>query len=147
MNAQIAQHLNVAETAILEIQEWAKVLWVRVRGIGARFVSKKVVKVSKKIGQYVLSDSLVLNDDRVCCTDCGRWEYVTKIEAGMSIRHSSRCDLNEQPKKEVPQPIKKDRLAKAAEAHLKGFNVDSDLVFEAYKAGHISMSDAMNSDF
>lgn len=49
MNAQIAQHLNVAETAILEVQEWAKVLWVRVRGIGARFVSKKVVKVEKKL--------------------------------------------------------------------------------------------------
>ena len=44
MNAQIAQHLNIAESAILEIQEWARVLWVRVRGIGARFVSKKVVK-------------------------------------------------------------------------------------------------------
>lgn len=47
MNAQVAQHLNVAESAILEIQEWARVLWVRVRGIGARFVSKKVVKVDK----------------------------------------------------------------------------------------------------
>lgn len=45
MNAAIAQHLNVTESAILEVQEWARVLWVRVKGIGARFVSKKVVKV------------------------------------------------------------------------------------------------------
>jgi len=45
MNAAIAQHLNVAESAILEVQEWARVLWVRVRGIGARFVSKKVTKM------------------------------------------------------------------------------------------------------
>ena len=46
MNAAIAQHLNVAQTAILEIQEWASVLWVRVQGLGARFVSKKVIKMS-----------------------------------------------------------------------------------------------------
>lgn len=43
MNAAIAQHLSIAEKAIIEIQEWASVLWVRVKGIGARFVSKKVV--------------------------------------------------------------------------------------------------------
>jgi hypothetical protein len=42
--AAIANHLNVAETAITEVQEWARVLWVRVRGLGARFVSKKVMK-------------------------------------------------------------------------------------------------------
>jgi hypothetical protein len=40
--AAIANHLNVAESAITEIQEWARVLWVRVKGLGARFVSKKV---------------------------------------------------------------------------------------------------------
>jgi hypothetical protein len=40
----IAQHLNVAAEAIVEIQEWARVLWVRVKGLGARFVSKKVLK-------------------------------------------------------------------------------------------------------
>jgi hypothetical protein len=38
----IANHLNVAADAIVEVQEWARVLWVRVRGLGARFVSKKV---------------------------------------------------------------------------------------------------------
>ena len=47
MNATtaIANHLNVAADAIAEIQEWASVLWVRVRGLGARFVSKKVMTV------------------------------------------------------------------------------------------------------
>ncbi len=43
MNAAIAQHLNVVESAIVRIEEWANVLFVVVRGIGARFVSKKVV--------------------------------------------------------------------------------------------------------
>jgi len=47
MTTAIAQHLNVAESAILEVQEWAHVLWVRVRGVGARFVSKKLEKAMK----------------------------------------------------------------------------------------------------
>ena len=47
MNAAIAQHLNVPAASILEVQEWARVLWVRVKGLGARFVSKKVSAVEK----------------------------------------------------------------------------------------------------
>ena len=52
----IAQHLNVADEAIVEIQEWAKVLWVRVKGLGARFVSKKVgaVKEQKQLPESVV---------------------------------------------------------------------------------------------
>jgi hypothetical protein len=55
MNTAIAQHLNVPVASILEVQEWARVLWVRVKGLGARFVSKKVVKMAEpktyKFGQ------------------------------------------------------------------------------------------------
>lgn len=46
MNAQIAQHLNIAESAIVRIEEWAKVLFVVCKKIGARFVSKKVVTMN-----------------------------------------------------------------------------------------------------
>ena len=49
--AAIANHLNVAAEAITEIQEWASVLWVRVKGLGARFVSKKVAE-AKEMHQY-----------------------------------------------------------------------------------------------
>jgi len=53
--AAIANHLNVAAEAITEVQEWARVLWVRVKGLGTRFVSKNVVKVTQlktiKFGQ------------------------------------------------------------------------------------------------
>jgi hypothetical protein len=45
MNTAIAQHLNVAESAIIRVEEWANVLFAVVKGIGARFVSKKVIKV------------------------------------------------------------------------------------------------------
>jgi len=48
MNAAIAQHLNIAESAITEIQEWAHVLWVRFVG-GVRFVSKKVMKPMENV--------------------------------------------------------------------------------------------------
>ena len=42
--AAIAQHLNITESAIVRIEEWANVLFVVCRRIGARFVSKKVVE-------------------------------------------------------------------------------------------------------
>jgi hypothetical protein len=45
--AAIANHLNVAASAIVEVQEWARVLWVRIKGVGARFVSKKVIAVKE----------------------------------------------------------------------------------------------------
>ena len=42
MNTQaIATHLNIVDSAIIEIQEWANVLWVKFIG-GVRFVSKKI---------------------------------------------------------------------------------------------------------
>lgn len=40
--AAIAQHLNVAETIIASVEEWAHVLFVRFVGRRPRFVSKKV---------------------------------------------------------------------------------------------------------
>lgn len=48
MNTQaIAQHLNLVEELIVEVQVWAKVLWVRIKGMRPRFVSKKVAKMDK----------------------------------------------------------------------------------------------------
>lgn len=40
--AAIATKLNVLESAIVRIEEWANVLFVVAKGVGARFVSKKV---------------------------------------------------------------------------------------------------------
>lgn len=44
MNAQIAQHLNIAESAIVRVEEWATVIFAVIKGVGGRFISKKVVK-------------------------------------------------------------------------------------------------------
>ncbi len=41
--AAIATKLNVLESAIVRVETWANVLFVVVKGLGARFVSKKVV--------------------------------------------------------------------------------------------------------
>lgn len=51
--AAIANHLNIAEAIITEVQEWAHVLFVRFVGRRPRFVSKKVVEVSKEIPESV----------------------------------------------------------------------------------------------
>lgn len=40
--AAIATKLNVLESAIVQVEEWAHVLFVVVKGLGARFVSKKI---------------------------------------------------------------------------------------------------------
>ena len=48
MNTAIAHHLNVTESAIIRVEEWANVIFTVVRGIGARFVSKKVVKMETR---------------------------------------------------------------------------------------------------
>jgi hypothetical protein len=47
--AAIATSLNVLECAIVRVDEWASVLFVVVKGLGARFVSKKVVKMETKL--------------------------------------------------------------------------------------------------
>lgn len=41
---QVAEFLNVAKELVLEVREWASVLWVKIQGMRPRFVSKKVVK-------------------------------------------------------------------------------------------------------
>lgn len=59
MNAAIAQHLNICESAIVRVEEWARVLFVVCRKLGARFVSKKVVTVeTKTYTHYEVADEV-----------------------------------------------------------------------------------------
>jgi hypothetical protein len=44
--AQIASHLNISSASITRCEEWASVWFVVITGRSARFVSKKVVKMS-----------------------------------------------------------------------------------------------------
>lgn len=56
MNAAIAQHLNITEAAIIRVEEWAHVLFVVCKKLGARFVSKKVIKQMKFVESGMLHD-------------------------------------------------------------------------------------------
>jgi len=91
---------------------------------------------------------------KVTCLECNNWVSSAKLER--MIEHSRNCQSRPQPMPPPepkpqpvpkPKPIKKDKLAEAAKAHRKGFNVDPDDIYEAYRAGHLSASEAMNSDF
>lgn len=69
MNSLIAAKLNVLEAAIVRVEEWTHVLFVVVKGLGARFVSKKVIKEDKKV------------------------ELVTRLELANLIKQSIDCDV------------------------------------------------------
>lgn len=60
MQAAIAQHLNVSESAILKIEEWKNVLFAVVRGLGGRFISKKVTQTmqTELESGYELADKI-----------------------------------------------------------------------------------------
>lgn len=55
MNAAIATKLNVLESAIVRVEEWAHVLFVVVRGIGARFVSKKIMTTTELTAEQLVA--------------------------------------------------------------------------------------------
>ena len=57
--AQIATSLNVFPNQIKKAEEWANVLFVVVTGLGARFVSKKVIKMD-----VIIDGSTIWSADR-----------------------------------------------------------------------------------
>lgn len=83
----IANHLNVAASAIVEVQDWARVLWVRVKGLGARFVSKKVVEA--KGMKLLIQDgggygcSIVANGEKVYYSSAAEISPEMGIVAGV----------------------------------------------------------------
>ena len=94
-------------------------------------------------------DSLLIevrDDYRVCCKECSNW--INAEFPSAKINHSRKCFSEPQliaPPR--PKPIKRDPLAKVAKDHKAGYNVDPDEVYDAYRAGYLTMSEAMNSDF
>jgi len=50
MNATVlvAKHLQVSHWQVTRVEEWAKVLFAVIKGLGARFVSKRVLKMERK---------------------------------------------------------------------------------------------------
>ena len=79
-NTAIAQKLNIVESTIVEIQEWASVLWVRFEG-GCRFVSKM-------IGAKKMENSILFSRE----TSLGLLEAV-KTDVGVDLRIFSQAIL------------------------------------------------------
>jgi hypothetical protein len=72
LSQAVANKLNILESAIIEIQEWAKVLWVRFQG-GCRFVSKKIKGAVKM--EYEVTE-LLPNLDAVSLRRYWKPEYM-----------------------------------------------------------------------
>jgi hypothetical protein len=73
MNAAIAQHLNITEQAIVRIEEWANVMFVVAKGLGARFVSKKIG--AKRMEKITLEKAQEISQD----TEAIKRGYVSEI--------------------------------------------------------------------
>jgi hypothetical protein len=94
---------------------------------------------------HTIPANLEIREEKVFCTDCGRWEYISR---GGVIKHSTRCDFADtQITKRVEAPKLAKNLNKVADDHRNGKNVCFEDVFDAYQSGHLSLNDAMNSDF
>jgi hypothetical protein len=52
----IAAKFNVLESTIVRVEEWANVMFAVIKGIGSRFVSKKL-KVEEKMEQFIELDT------------------------------------------------------------------------------------------
>lgn len=79
--AAIATKLNVLESAIVRIEEWASVMFVIVKGLGARFVSKKVVEVEMAATAKRVSSGVKLtaiDGKTTFMVDEIRWKYESK---------------------------------------------------------------------
>jgi hypothetical protein len=91
----------------------------------------------------------VRDEYRVCCKECNNWVKISTPTA--QIKHSRSCVTEPQiTPPAIAKPVKKSeaaKLATVAKQHLAGVNVDSNDVYDAYCSGHLTMNQAMNSDF
>jgi hypothetical protein len=106
--AAIAKHLNIAEALIAEVQEWAHVLWVRVKGVGARFVSKRVAKmeiIEAKATIQICSDdashTLIQQMPAGIVLSDGRVQFKTPKGLGFLVSKEACNELGLEPSKAV----------------------------------------------
>jgi hypothetical protein len=98
--------------------------------------------------QLINNDLLILTDDqRVVCRDCKAWEHYTANTK--TIRHSRRCDTPHAQVQFVAEATDTKAFAKPGQFSKEspGSGLTSDELYDAYKRGLISQSDAMNTDF
>ena len=119
MNSLIAAKLNVLETAIVRIEEWTHVLFVVVKGLGARFVSKKIVEVKKMTSADCMTKKYSVNEIIVTHYNSGAWIIVntatgqivneyqgTAREMNQAHRDYAKAQVLEFKSASRPTPIK-----------------------------------------
>jgi hypothetical protein len=82
----IATHLNVLETAIVRIEEWSNVLFVVAKGLGARFVSKKInvgkmelfAGANLRIGKTSLAEFAAIKSENILLSELSGSEKQVK---------------------------------------------------------------------
>lgn len=141
--AQIASYLNIAEAAIARVEEWAHVLFVVAKGIGARFVSKKIVKKSEE--KAAMANPIVWRLEAQIRRQEGK-KWVGKI-IGLNADPARKQTLDYQFIEPIPGSIEWGKYGmKAAEFELAepGYYKDSDEdLFEIYeKDGELFTRDA-----
>lgn len=85
---QVAQHLQVAADAIARIEEWANCLFAVVRGMGARFVSKKIAMTTqpKTITAYDYAAELAkMITDRTKSYNAKVWQKSDKVRVYVNM--------------------------------------------------------------
>lgn len=70
---QVAEFLEVAQELVLEVREWANVLWVKVQGCRPRFVSKKVIKMSSEEKFAQLKDEVIARFNETAWLHLKKW--------------------------------------------------------------------------
>lgn len=87
----IATKLNVLESAIIHVEEWASVLFVVVKGLGVRFVSKKVMvkKVERNMAVDYKTEAFSVLETIVRCYRTGAWVRVNNSTGAVSAEFAN----------------------------------------------------------
>jgi hypothetical protein len=83
--SNIAAKFNVLESAIVRVEEWASVMFCVVKGIGARFVSKKYKAREKKMAVDYKTEKYSELETIVRHFDTGAWVIVGTFN-GLVVR-------------------------------------------------------------
>lgn len=112
ITAAIATKLNVLESAIVKVEEWAHVMFVVVKGLGARFVSKKVTE-NKKMELAALEGS----DKQVEWAEQIRASLLLEIKQLLVLKQEDLQDyIEDKNNKKIDLcNLKIDKLKRAAE--------------------------------
>ena len=87
----IAQHLNVAESLIAKIEEWAHVLFVRFIGRRPRFVSKKVAMNAEMTKESLIEKMEEVGGSRWTKGDYDRMYFHGSVVAKMLKLSNSKA--------------------------------------------------------